>query len=387
MKLVLVSNYLNAHMIPLCEAFCRHPQIVEFVFVATTPFGNERKKMGFSDESAGYSYVFSAYLDAAHYEESLRLTAQADVAIVADAPNDFVDVRMKQNKLTFLCSERFYKLGIWRRFIPFSYLKKRKRFLQYKKKQLYYLAIGAYTAYDLELIGFPIEKCYQWAYFPAVQAMDESEIDRKNEEKTLRIFWAGRFLKVKHPNNAVRIAEKLKQKQVDFHLCMAGDGPEYKRVQQMIKDRQLENYVDLLGNLKPAEVQAYMQNSSVFLFTSDYWEGWGAVLSEAMAAGCVPVASIGAGASHILIRQGENGILYRTNDEATDGICHLANNPGQRKRMAHAAYHTLHEEWRAEKAAQRFISVADALLNGENLVINDGPMKRPDKMKAKNYFI
>lgn len=36
MELVLVSNYLNAHMKPLCEAFMRNPSVEKFTFVAPT---------------------------------------------------------------------------------------------------------------------------------------------------------------------------------------------------------------------------------------------------------------------------------------------------------------------------------------------------------------
>lgn len=38
MELVLVSNYLNAHMKPLCEAFMCNSSVDKFTFITTTAF-------------------------------------------------------------------------------------------------------------------------------------------------------------------------------------------------------------------------------------------------------------------------------------------------------------------------------------------------------------
>ena len=45
-----------------------------------------------------------------------------------------------------------------------------------------------------------------------------------------------------------------------------------------------------MGALKPADVRKEMERADIFLFTSDYKEGWGAVLNEAMNARCAIVA-------------------------------------------------------------------------------------------------
>ncbi len=47
----------------------------------------------------------------------------------------------------------------------------------------------------------------------------------------------------------------------------------------------------MLGAMSPDKVRAYMERADVFLFTSDFNEGWGAVLNESMNSGCAVVAS------------------------------------------------------------------------------------------------
>lgn len=53
-----------------------------------------------------------------------------------------------------------------------------------------------------------------------------------------------------------------------------------------------------------------MEESEIYLVTSDRKEGWGAVVNEAMNSGCAVVADHMIGAAPWMIRQRENGILY-----------------------------------------------------------------------------
>lgn len=43
--------------------------------------------------------------------------------------------------------------------------------------------------------------------------------------------------------------------------------------------------------MKASEVRSYMEKADIYLFTSDFNEGWGAVLNESMNSGCAVVAS------------------------------------------------------------------------------------------------
>lgn len=387
MKLVFISNYLNFHMIPICAALNAHPQVEEFSFIALTEQSRMRKEMGFSDVNKSYSYVCRDYESEEAHERAIRLMKDADVAIIGHAPDEWVALRMRVNKLTFLCSERFYKKGLWRRFVPSSYKKKRQRILQYKEKNLYYLTIGAYMPYDLHLIGFPIEKCFQWAYFPRTYELPKRE-EREMETK-IRILWAGRLIRSKHPEIAIKIAEKLKKRNVDFELSLVGDGFLYQKVEKIIKKKDLSDKVFLLGNCAPDKTQIHMSQSDIFLFTSDYSEGWGAVLNEAMAQGCIPVASYKAGASEILIRHGESGYIYRNYHEAVEQITALAKDSKLRRLLSHAAVKTICDVWSADYAAERFVCTVENIQKKNNILENDyfgKPMSAVILRKAKNFI-
>lgn len=382
MKVVIVSGYMNKHMWPLSQCFLKHPLVSKFYFVETERITEYRLNMGFSNMSEGHEWIISADNDESKVK---KIVEEADVAIIAHAPTKYIEWRMDKNKLTFRCTERFYKKGIWRRWVPSSYLKKWKDFLRYKDRKLYYLTVGAYMPYDLNLVGFPLNKCFQWAYFPQTEALDAIS---KQEKDYIRVFWAASMTKVKHPEMAVKIAAKMKKNGVAFKLYMAGDGPVVEQVKRKIKKYQVENEVVLLGNCVPKDVQLMMKKSDVFLFTSDYREGWGAVLNECMAQECVPVASKRAGAAPVLIQNGDNGYTFSSITEAANEIEILLADKKKRKKMANQAKETINTLWSAQYAADRFIEVAQDILSDNQAThqYESGPMAPVILRKAKNYI-
>lgn len=95
-----------------------------------------------------------------------------------------------------------------------------------------------------------------------------------------------------------------------------GAGPKEKEIKEEIQAKNIENRVFLTGAMSAEKVRHEMESSGIFLFTSDFGEGWGAVLNEAMNSGCAVIASHAAGATPYLVKNGENGLIYESgNDE------------------------------------------------------------------------
>ena len=83
-------------------------------------------------------------------------------------------------------------------------------------------------------------------------------------------------------------------------------------ITNLIDKLEVGRYVSLLGNLPNEEVLQMMRESHIFIFTSDRGEGWGVVLSEAMANGCTVVASNKIGAAPFLVKHKKNGMLFQS---------------------------------------------------------------------------
>ncbi len=109
---------------------------------------------------------------------------------------------------------------------------------------------------------------------------------------------------MKQPQLLLKIWAKLEPKFPDWSLKMVGGGHEFESIRALAGTLGLKR-VSFEGFQKP---ESYYRDASIFCMTSAY-EGWGLVLVEAAAFGCVPVAFDSFAAVYDIIADGENGKL------------------------------------------------------------------------------
>lgn len=366
MKITFYSNFMNHHQLPFALALDGMAD-VEYHFVACEPIEDEKLKLGYEDMNKKYDFIICPYESAEQAAFAEKLAQESDVIIIGSAPHKYKALRMERNLLTFGYTERFFKQGLWRSIVPITRYHLHKSFGQYKDKNFYMLCSSAYTSYDLSIIGFPSEKCFKWGYFPPVKEHDINRLISGKKNNTL--LWVGRFLDWKHPEKAVRVAKKLKEEGIDFCLNMIGTGAYEERIKTLIAKYRLENYISLLGSMSPEKVRMHMEESSIFMFTSDFHEGWGAVLNEAMNSGCACVASHAIGSVPFLIDDKKNGFIYKNDDfdDFYNKIEFLLKNDDVRKKTSRNAYMTIKNEWNETIAAKRFFEIAKTLLEKESI--------------------
>ena len=165
----------------------------------------------------------------------------------------------------------------------------------------------------------------------------------------------------------------------------------------MISEKGLEQDVTLCGYLKPTQVREMMERTEVYLFTSDYKEGWGAVLNEAMNSGCAVLASHAIGAVPFLLRHGENGLVFKSGNlkDMEEKAEILLKSAAERRRFGDAAYETILREWNAETAADRLVEIAgkllevgrkDAVQNVGKLAYREGPLSTVEVISPRKMY-
>jgi glycosyltransferase involved in cell wall biosynthesis len=114
------------------------------------------------------------------------------------------------------------------------------------------------------------------------------------------------------------------------------------------------------------------------LFTSDRNEGWGAVLNESMANGCAVVASNLIGSVPFLVKDGENGLIFQSEDidSLYQKVKSLLDNAELRAMLSQNAQRTMQEIWSPQNAAIRFLHLVEALQNGEDTPFIEGPCSK-----------
>jgi len=366
---IFVTNYYNHHQSPFAKEMDLQTDH-RFFFIETEEMEEERRNMGWGEKEKP-DYVLQAYKSKEELSKCKDLILNADVVIWGSCPFNMIKPRLRLGKLTFAYSERLFKEGLqgfafWGRAI--KYITKLGRY----QKNHYLLCASAYAAEDYNRIGLFRDRALKWGYFPKV---NEYNIDELLQNKTPNsILWAGRLIDWKHPEMAVYLAKKLKEKGIPFTLDVIGNGPLKRRLCQLIAENQLEKHVRLLGNMHPEQVRSYMEKAQLFLFSSDQNEGWGAVLNEAMNSGCAVVANCAAGSVPFLLCDGKNGCIYEKNDidEVFNRVVELMMNSLKREEIGQMAYETLVQNWNAETAAKRILEISCCLKNNNQMSVLQG---------------
>ncbi len=159
---------------------------------------------------------------------------------------------------------------------------------------------------------------------------------------TLRCIIVGRVSEGKRQEDAVSGIAELVRMGVDAELLIVGRGnPGYpEKVQALICEYGLEDRVYMLGSVR--DRLPFVESADMVLMCSRF-EAFGRVTVEGMLAG-KPVVAANTGANPELIRDGENGLLYRVRNtrDLAEKIRYLYEHPELAKRMGQRA-----QEWAA----------------------------------------
>lgn len=383
MKIVIISNALTPHQLPLCDALAE--RVDEFKFIEAEDIDKSALPLGWRelrerDYVVSYDYLMS------HRAEIEELLLEADAVIMGGDRTELVKNRLDKGLLTFEYSERIY-----RRFkdylkLPYHYFKFRKRYKCYLN--LHLLCASAFTYSDFKKIGCFANRAYKWGYFINVPALDvEATRLLKLPKHKIRILWVARLLELKHPEAAINVAKKLRQQDVDFEMSIYGEGPLYDIILSCIRAERLEDYVTLNKPISNAELMHVMRQHDIFLFTSDKNEGWGVVANESMANACALIGSSAIGSTPYLIENDWNGKIYRDGDMAQLEACvlDLINHPEKRVEISINAYKTMHDVWSPQSAADNLIKLVGDLNSGRPCGIAKGPCSKAELLEDNWY--
>lgn len=389
MKIVFVSNYMSHHQSPFSDAISKMENI-SYYFISTSVMDDERKQMGWYGEKK--EYEIKAYENHKSEIRAKKIIDDADVVILGSASDSYIMHRLKKGKLTFKYSERFYKQGLtFKRFFH-AMVGAWLHHGRFQRFPLYMLCASAYTAGDAAVFHNYINRTYKWGYFPETKKYDVNNLMNKKlsvvtdmKSSKVSILWAGRLIGLKHPDASIELAATLKKKGYLFTMKIIGNGEMNMQLHSMIKEKDVSDCVEMLGAMTPEKVREHMENADIFLFTSDFNEGWGAVLNESMNSGCAVVASHAIGSVPFLIKDGENGLIYENGNQKQleSQVERLLDDSEYRRKLGVNAYDSMISVWSAEVAAKRFIELSYNLLNGEgvdNLYV-DGPCSKAKILK------
>lgn len=379
MKVTLyVKNFLTHHYLPLSLEL--HKRLGDdFKFVSNKKIFDWRLNLGFEDLDKKYEdFVIRSYESDEEYEKAKKLAEESDVVIVGETTSDFIEERLKKDKLTFRYSYRillfrdgFFKTIFdkekWKLFYK-MHLKPRKN------KNLHLLCINGYAAKEFNALGLYKDKAFKWGYFIETEHYDiDKLIEEKEKNEKIQIIWVARFINWKHPELVLKLARNLKKQNYNFKIQMLGTGKLEEKIRNRIIKEKLDDVIEVVGKVPSSEVQGYMQKANIFIGTSDSREGWGATINEAMNSGCAIVANKNIGSVPFLIGDNDTGFMYKNYSDFENKVKQLIDDKDLRIKFSKNAYNYVTNKWNASLAAENIIELCNSIINGKESKIDNGP--------------
>jgi len=232
------------------------------------------------------------------------------------------------------------------------YLTIQRRLSHLNKK--YVLCRSSFAGSDFRFCGWSKRTTLKFSYFPILSYASDEQLKDKQD-----ILYVGRDIGVKHPEIALFAYRLLSQRQPN-KLYIVGEGlKKYVDRDDIIWNESIENR-DLLK---------LFAKSSVFVFPSDRREGFGVVVLEALAAGCIVFANSSAGATRYLINDKKNGFSYKTKRGLKKRIAYFEKMPPEQiLEMRRNAVRTVQLLWNGSVAAKRMVCFIKCFIEGSEFV-------------------
>lgn len=371
-SLAYCTNIWNHYQAAICRALASRLGD-RFQMCLYEPMNEERRMLGWDSGPRGLDWVIGppTSKDVARQD---HVTMAADVAILGQCPNATRRARARTGKLTFISTERYWKMPLyWWRFLNPRFLKGVAQIRSIANcRNVHYLPMGAGAATDARKIRCYGDRMWTWAYFTDVPDV----LGERRHEGPIKLLWAGRMLPWKRVDLLLEAVAALKDDSRFGTLEIVGCGEEEERLKCMASRLHLGKHCVFHPPVSPAQVRAKMRDADAYVMPSGRDEGWGVVVNEAISEGCIVIANEEAGASRMLIRDRETGFL--TVDGDYDGIVRavteLMASPDRGMRIRMAAWRYLRENWSPEIAADRLLTLCGGLLGHSDMpCYADGP--------------
>tara|TARA_R110002020_G_scaffold403635_6_gene613761 strand:- start:2936 stop:4168 length:1233 start_codon:yes stop_codon:yes gene_type:complete len=179
----------------------------------------------------------------------------------------------------------------------------------------------------------------------------------------VRIVYLGRMEEeAKRISLILNSFKEILKKSPETRGQMIGSGAHSDRVQEFIKNENLEYQLEFTGPVDQSQVSASLSGASAILLLSEY-EGLPGALMDGMACGLVPIVSDIPGGVSELVQHEFNGLVVEPNPEAVvAAVKRLKSELGLWERLSANARQTIQEKYSLKAAADRWEQFAAELI-------------------------
>jgi glycogen(starch) synthase len=181
--------------------------------------------------------------------------------------------------------------------------------------------------------------------------------------RDLELVYLGRLVSDKGVDTLIHALLQLKRWNLTPRLTVIGSGSEERALRQLARTLRVENQINFAGAKQPQEISRLLNAHQVLVVPSRMPEPFGIVVLEAIACGCIIVASRAGGLPDAV---GKCGITYEISDlqALTNALKLVLTKPELRAQLlTHADAHL--ENFRPAVVAKKYLTVFEEALGSK----------------------
>lgn len=178
-----------------------------------------------------------------------------------------------------------------------------------------------------------------------------------NHDSEFEILTVARLTKQKGIDILIEAVRILRERGVDAHLQIVGDGDQRAALENRTRELKLDAWVQFLGMCPQTALPEMYARCDAFALPS-VREGMGLVLAEALLCGA-PVIATNSGGVTDIVRDGETGLLFSEREASAlaDTLEKYARAPEFAARLAQNGRAWALERFTPERVAAQFLQV------------------------------
>ncbi|MFT4800283.1 MAG: glycosyltransferase involved in cell wall biosynthesis [Flavobacteriaceae bacterium] len=355
-KIAVFLPYANPHVIGWIEELKRIND--EVLIVCRQPVSRYRKNYFDEFDNLNFvKYFFKSYSRFSFFKEIRKKN------ILITLGPFYIDflislLFLKRDSVVYIMSEPIKREPKYKLF--FKKIVTQLIFVIHPKSNIHFLVLGGLKVkYNYSKMGFSLCDFYNFGYFPNLKPLENNKVF---ENRNIRFLFVGQLIERKGIQFLINSINYLHLNHSnDWSFDIIGDGN--------LKDNLL-NSIDGLSNVTfhglvtdQNKLNDFYCKANVF-FLPSIFDGWGAVVNEALSKSCSLLLSNNVNSKNSLLIENENGFSFDPFDfySLTLQLNKYFENPSLLKK--HSSFSSnLFKEWNSKNAA---ISFHNKINNIEN---------------------
>ena len=321
MRIVFWQNCISPHQMPYISRIIFNERVDEVVVVSDKVSYADRTQMGWNADLRRWEDACKIIIDPSDEEIEKLMSKRTE-----DSWHLFSGIRafefvfhafkksLRYNVRRGLITERPNTFGFGRANGKPLWMHRIRFFLQ---DRYYAKYVDSVFAMGMEAVNY-FKSVYSWKVFPFCYCTENNNFPIKvvGKELPLRICYVGSLEWWKGLDILLGACRLLKSKQIEsFSVTLIGNGSEKEKLSDYCQKNGLNN-ISFAGSKPQSEVYEMLRNHDVLVLPSIY-DGWGAVVNEALLSGLYTICSSACGASDV-IHNNSIGAVFKSMD--VDGL-------------------------------------------------------------------